>query len=320
MENFHSSLFSDRPHSTYPFIDPSRHTDRLKGKTALITGAGRGIGKQIALAFGNAGARVICVARRQQEVDDVASEINDQHQPLNSNVEIATGIAADVANPTSAATVVNEVYRRWSKDTCIDILIANAGMTRFNTVENENENLDDWWRVFEVNLRGTVAFIRALLPGMRARGFGILISLASTSGSQDIPFNTAYACSKAAIIKFNQDLGVELEGSGICYYAMHPRSVGTSLASAAGAVNMKEVGKNEKMRHVLGQFEIFEKQTVDLPANTAVALCVEGDAVLLSGKYIDSQQDLAEVLAEAKKGKEGRIEKEKLYRLRLDES
>ena len=127
-------------------------------------------------------------------------------------------------------------------------------MTRFDTFENEDERLEDWWRVLEVNLRGTLSFIRAMLPAMREKGSGVLISLASTSDSQDIPFNTAYACSKAAVIKFNQNLGIELEGSGVYCYALHPGTVDTHLGSKEGAVNTAAMSASEGMKDVFAKF------------------------------------------------------------------
>ncbi|KAL8965320.1 MAG: hypothetical protein Q9183_003915 [Haloplaca sp. 2 TL-2023] len=301
--------------STYPFIEPSRHASRLNGRTALVTGAGRGIGREIALALAHAGARVILTARRQDDIDAVASDINSK-----TEAERAIGIAADVSDPSAAGKVVEKMKGRWGTDTTIDILVTAAGMTRFNLFDNEPDSgLQDWWRIFATNVRGTATFVRAVLPAMKAQKSGTIISLASTSGSQDIPFNSAYAASKAAVIKFNQDLGVELEGTGVMCFALHPGSVITDLGSKEGAVDMESVQQSPKMQQVFQSFQETEKQTVHLPANTCVALCVEEDAKCMHGRYIDSQQDLEEVLKEAKKGKEGRIEKERLYWLKLDE-
>lgn len=108
-------------------------------------------------------------------------------------------------------------------------------MTRFQLFSDESHELHDWRCVLEVNVRGTVSFIRAILPGMLAQKSGTIIPLASTSGSQDIPFNSVYAASKAAIIKFNQDPGIELEGTGVNCFAFHPGSVPTDLRSSEGA-------------------------------------------------------------------------------------
>lgn len=82
---------------------------------------------------------------------------------------------------------------------------------------------------------------------------------------------------------------------------------------------MESVSKSEGMQKVLGAFNKMEKQTVDLPANTCVALCVEENAKVMRGKYVDSQYDLGEVLEEAKKGEGERIERERLYWLKLEE-
>ena len=126
--------------STYPFIEPSRHASRLNGKTALVTGAGRGIGREIALALAHAGARVILTARRQNDIDAVAGDINSKIE-----AERAIGIAADVSDPSAAERVVEKVKGRWGTDTTIDILVTAAGMTRFNLFDNEPDSgLDDW--------------------------------------------------------------------------------------------------------------------------------------------------------------------------------
>ena len=83
---------------------------------------------------------------------------------------------------------------------------------------------------------------------MIARNTGIVILVASTSGSQDIPFNTAYATSKAALIKFHQDLAVELEGKGIFGFSVHPGTVATDLSTSSGAINMKSLEKEPRMQ------------------------------------------------------------------------
>ncbi|KAL8882393.1 MAG: hypothetical protein Q9198_000598 [Flavoplaca austrocitrina] len=134
-------------------------------------------------------------------------------------------------------------------------------MTRFNLFDHETSSeLTDWWRVFETNVRGTVSFTRAVLPGLKA----------------------------------------QKNGSGY----------------RGGAVKMEAAGQSEKMQGVFQQFQELQNQMVDLPANTCVALCVEKDAKAMGGRYVDSQQDIGQVLEEAKKG---RVEKERLYWLKMDE-
>jgi NAD(P)-dependent dehydrogenase (short-subunit alcohol dehydrogenase family) len=154
---------------------------------------------------------------------------------------------------------------------------------------------------------------------MKARRTGTIISDSSTSGSLDNLFNIAYAMSKAAMIKFHQDLDVEIRDRGIRSYAVHPGSVPTDLSKADGAVNMEAMGKNPRMQEFMEKFQEMEYQTPELSANTFVALSADEDARFLSGMYVDLQFDLGEVIEEAKKGEGSRIVKEKLYHLKLDE-
>ncbi|KAI4283664.1 MAG: hypothetical protein L6R38_002026 [Xanthoria sp. 2 TBL-2021] len=147
-------------------------------------------------------------------------------------------MTADVSDPNAAETVIQQVKHRWGANITIDILVANAGMTRFNLFDHKpSPQLTDWWRGFETNIRGTVSFIRAVLPDMLARKSGHMIPLASTSGSQDTPINTAYAASKAAVIKFNQDLGV-----------------GGRARGQRRAVNMEAAAQSQRMQGVFRKF------------------------------------------------------------------
>lgn len=301
--------------STYPTISPEHHTNKLSGRIALITGAGRGLGRETALAYSAAGARVVCVARRKEDVDKVANEINMSRNSDNA----AIGISADVAEPEAGSAVLRDLKAKWGQEASVSMLICAAGMTRLNVFDLEDEKLEDWWNVVEVNLFGTLIFVRAVLPEMKAQKLGTIISFASTSGSQDIPFNSAYATSKAAVIKFNQDLGVELQDTGVSCFALHPGSVSTDLGSRPGAVNPEAMEKEPRLKGLFDQFSTHELQTADLAANTCVALCVNDDAKSMSGKYIDAEQDLSQLLADAKKGESGRIAKDRLYWLKMDE-
>jgi short-subunit dehydrogenase len=220
-----------------------------------------------------------------------------------------------VSDPSSAKKIVEEVEKHLGP---VEILLNAAGITRYNSFEAET-SMTDWWRVLEVNVLGCVSLIHAVLPSMLARNSGTIISVSSTSGSLDIPFNTAYATSKAAMIKFHQDLDAEIHGRGVYSYAVHPGTVMTDLSKSEGAVNMETMQRTPKMLEIMGKFREVVYQSPELSANTFVTLCAEDHAQLLSGRYVDSQFDLGEVIEEAKKGEESRIVKEKLYRLKVDE-
>lgn len=295
---------------TYPFIQPERHKGKLSGRTALVTGAGRGIGHAIACAFGAAGAQVICVARRQADLDEVVKDIA-------SKGGRAVGAAADVTDPKAFGGVVEQAFRHFGTED-VDILVNCAGMTRYNLFENEDGDLADWWRVMEVNLKGPLLFIRGALPSMKRRKRGTIVTVSSTSGSLDIPYNTAYATSKAAVIKFNQDLWHEVHDAGIHCFTLHPGSVATDLGLNADAVNMEAMQNSPGMQKVFGEFQQMTCQAPELAANTCVALCVEPAAALMNGKYIDSQQDLGEVL-QCARDNPAKLKDGNLYRLKLEE-
>lgn len=296
-------------YDTYPFIDPSRFTNKLVGKVAIVTGAGRGIGKIAAFAFAAAGASVACIARRREDLEAVVLEIAEKYDGT------AIAVVADVADPGAPERIVEEVGNSLGP---ADILLNCAGMTRFGTLAAEPD-FNIWWHLLEVNLRGPVALIHAVLPSMIIRKTGIVMTVASTSGSQDIPFNTAYATSKAAVIKFHQDLAVEVERHGILSFSVHPGTVATDLGQVKSAINMRSVQEEPAMQKMLAAFGEVKYQSTELAANTFVALCADERCKVLSGRYIDAEQDLSEVVTEVEKGGQGRIVAERLYHLKVDE-
>lgn len=294
---------------TYPFIAPERFKGSLNNEVAVVTGAGRGIGRAIVLALAAAGASVCAIARNKEEVDTVVAEIKSSYGTPGMS------IAADVSDKSAASKIVSEVENTLGP---VSILINNAGVTRYNPFELEDP-IDDWWRVMEVNLLGPVSLTRAVLPGMLERKHGTILSTSSTSGSLDIPFNTAYATSKAAIIKFHQDLDVEVRDRGIRNFTVHPGSVQTGLSQSEGAVNQAVMQRYPAMAEGFTAFQDYVFETPELAANTFVALCAEPRTNVLSGKYIDSQFDLEGVVQEVEKGAGNAVEERKLYRLKLEE-
>lgn len=299
---------------TYPFIDPSRFANKLHGKTVLVTGGSRGIGRRTVHAFATAGARVVCIARSQGDVDAVAQEVKSQHDGAQ-----ALGVAANVKDPQAPDKVLSEIQNHFGPEAHVDILVNAAGMTRYNAFEAEEPSLDSWWNVVEVNLRGSLSFVRAVLPAMRQHGYGVIMNFSSTSASLDVPFNTAYAVSKAGITKFTQDLSVELDGSGVRCYSLHPGSVPTDLGKVEGAVNMEAVAAAPKAMKLFESFQDMEYQTADLAAGTCVAVTVQDGDGRLSGRYIDSERDLEAVLNEARRSQLGKIGKHKLFWLKMEE-
>ncbi|KAL8789049.1 MAG: hypothetical protein Q9195_007015 [Heterodermia aff. obscurata] len=294
-----------RHSDSYSFIDPSKHRDALAGKTVLITGAGRGIGRATALAFAVAGANVACLSRTSSDLEAVANEIRS----LGAE---ATIFQADVTDPSHPRQVVKAVEDKYG---AIDFLINNAGTSRISTMEHETD-FEVPWSVIETNMRGSLAFTHAAAPGMVARGSGTIINVVSALAVTNPPYFWAYSAAKAGMIKATHILDEELRPKGIWSYAVHPGMVADTTLGV-GALNEMALEKDQDLGGFMKDFTPSMGDQLALPANTFVALCTNKDAHLLSGRYVDSCQDLEEVLEAAKRG-ELKGDGEGLYCLKVD--
>ena len=294
-------------HDTYPYISPSKFAGSLKNKVVLITGAGRGIGRVTALAFAAAGGSVACMARTRSDVEAVAKEIEQNRHSR------SIAIVGNVTDPEAPSRVLKEVETNLGP---VDILINNAGISRISDIEHEKDMLQAW-DVIDVNMRGTLAFIHAVLPSMILRKSGCIINVVSVLATISLPYFSAYSSAKAALIRATHIMDMEFRPHGIYSYAVHPCMCADSTLGQ-GALNVEAYEKVDGVKQFMKDFVPSMKDTLALPADTFVALAADPDAKHMSGKYLDSSQDLGEVLREAKKGPEGRIEKEGLYTLKVD--
>lgn len=293
---------------TYDFISPSRFAGKLKGKVAIVTGASAGLGREAALAFAAAGASVAVVARRKDALDTLVSEIKAKHGvPY-------TVIVADVSDPASPKKILDQTEYELG---AVDILLNCAGISRMSTLAAEAD-FSTWWRVLEVNLRGSVALVHAVLPSMIARKTGVIIGVTSLVGVMDFPFISAYSVSKAAIAKFHHALALEVAKQGVLSFAVHPGAVRTDIYGVEGAVN-PAVMEEEGAKELLDGYMQLEPQSARLMGDVCVALCADSRFEVLNGRYIDCEQHLDVVLAEAEKEGGGRLEKDNLYRIKVDE-
>jgi 3-oxoacyl-[acyl-carrier protein] reductase len=171
----------------------------LHGKVAVITGAGRGIGKGIALAFGHEGASVVCAARSVEEIDATVSALTHAGRH-------AIAVRTDV-------TQLDEVEALFQAAavTCggIDIVVINAGVD-YDRRPVEDSRPADWLATLEVNLIGAYYCARAAVPHLKARGGGKIITVGSGIGHRGLPSTSAYACSKAGLWMLTRILAQEL--------------------------------------------------------------------------------------------------------------
>jgi len=188
----------------------------LKGKVALVTGAGRGIGKAISLMLAQSGCRVILAARSRDQLEEVQREIRDCGGE-------ALVVAADLARDEDIQHLVE------SSRSCgaVDILINNAGWGKRAPVVKGG--VDDWDRTFRVNLRAPMILAKQFLPNMIAKGEGAVINIGSVSGKTGEANGAAYAASKFGLIGFTQSLYEEVREHGIKVSVILPGFVDTPM-------------------------------------------------------------------------------------------
>jgi 3-oxoacyl-[acyl-carrier protein] reductase len=189
----------------------------LTGRTALVTGSTRGIGKAIAESLASAGARVAVVGRDQRRAGEVAAAISPE----------ARGFACDLSDPATIVSLVEAVERELG---AIDILVNNAGINRDNLfLRMSNE---DWDAVIDANLRGAFVAIRAASRGMMKRRWGRIITIASVVGVVGNKGQANYAASKAGLIGLTKTVAKELASRNVLANVVAPGFIETDMTAA----------------------------------------------------------------------------------------
>jgi NAD(P)-dependent dehydrogenase (short-subunit alcohol dehydrogenase family) len=189
----------------------------LQSQVALVTGGGRGIGRNVALELAGAGMKVAVSARSKDEIEAAADEIG------------GIAIQCDVSDRGQVEAMVAETEGKLGP---IDLLVANAGMAPDEDEAWEMEP-SEWWRTFEVNVLGVYLCNRAVIPGMLERGHGRIVNVASGAAYLPGSSGTSYSASKAAVHRFSETLANQLEGR-IPVFSISPGLVRTSLTDEFG--------------------------------------------------------------------------------------
>jgi len=197
----------------------------MNGKVALVTGAGRGIGRALAVEFARHGASVVCAARTEADLNETAALVRALNVPC-------LAVPTDVSDTSQVQQLVEQAIREFGQ---IDVLFNNAA--RIPVISGLWEvDAGAWWEELTVNLRGPMLMCRAVLPHMMKRNAGAVINM---SGGTGIPGRTSYCCSKAALNKLTELLAKELETakSNVVAFGLSPGLVKTkrTLVEATSA-------------------------------------------------------------------------------------
>ena len=229
----------------------------LKNKTALITGAGKGIGRAIAFALAQEGVNLILISRTKADVDLLAQET----QKL--GVE-ALALTADVSDMESITSAVNTALSEFDQ---IDILINNAGTGAFGNFLDMDPAV--WENIIKVNLMGTYYTTRAVLPTMIAQQSGDIINISSTAGQRGNAMTSAYSASKFAVMGLTESLMQEVRKHNIRVTALAPSTTATELA-----INLKLTDGNPEK--VMQPEDVAELIVMQLKLNRRVFIKESG--------------------------------------------
>lgn len=190
----------------------------IKGKVALITGGGRGIGRATAIALAKEGVHLGLVGRTLENLENVKSELAE----YDIKVSVQTANVADLNEITSAVEAIkNELGP-------IDILLNNAGISKFGKFMELSP--EEWTNIVDVNVKGVYYTTRAVLPEMVERQSGDIINISSTAGQKGGPVTSAYSASKAAVIGLSESLMMEVRKDNIRVVTLTPSTVATDMA------------------------------------------------------------------------------------------
>jgi NAD(P)-dependent dehydrogenase (short-subunit alcohol dehydrogenase family) len=209
-------------------------TYSLAGRSALITGASQGLGLAIARAYVAAGASVLVCARDGDLIDRVGQELASSAGPS----QVVAAQQADVSSPDQVERMAARALGLFPH---LDILVNNAGICG-PLGEVEATDWREWVKTIEINLLGSVLAVRAVLPHMKSRRYGKIIQISGGGATTPLPWISAYAASKAAVVRFAESLALEVREHGIDVNAIAPGALNTRMMRAVLDAGPSAVG------------------------------------------------------------------------------
>lgn len=259
----------------------------LEGRTALITGASHGLGLAIAGAYIRAGAGVFLCGRQAAALDKIGRELEALAVP-NQKVLVAAG---DVSNPEDVGRLTSSAIDAFGR---LDILVNNAGVYGPMGLIEEVD-WGEWVHAIEINLFGSILMCRSVIPHFRSNGYGKIIQLSGGGATNPLPRLSAYAASKAAVVRFAEGLADEVRADSIDVNAIAPGALDTRLLDQVLEAGPEKVG------------EAFYARMVKIKTEGGTALSKGADLAVflassasdgITGKLISAAWDPWEGLAD----------------------
>ena len=251
-----------------PMSEPVLPSMRVDGQTALVTGAGRGIGKGCAIALAEAGADLFVMSRTESELDEVVAQIEEVGRS-------AQKIVCDVSDGAAIRRHIGEIDR-------LDILVNNAGILRPSSLLDLSEDdLDD---MLQVNCRGAVLVAQAAAEIMTRQKSGVIVNMSSTFGVNGRANNSIYSATKHFIEGFTKSTAVELAPFGIRVAAVGPTAIDTPLTH--DRLNDPEIGGDLLSRIPMGRFgQITDVVGAVVFLSSPAAALVSGTTLMVDGGW-----------------------------------
>jgi 3-oxoacyl-[acyl-carrier protein] reductase len=252
----------------------------LQGRFAVITGASRGLGAEIARRYVSAGASVFLCGRNGGALDAFVAELRQAAVP-SQRIE---AVVADVADKAEVDRMIDRAHAEFGR---IDILVNNAGL--YGPMGRTDEvDWDEWVHALNVNLLGVVATCRAVMKFMRPQRYGKIVNISGGGATNPMPRITSYATSKAALVRFSESLALELQEEGIDVNAIAPGTLNTGMMGELMAAGPEKVGAQfyERMKRIADS----GATPLDIGASLAVYLgSAESDGI--TGRLISAVWD-----------------------------